>query len=36
MALMSEKEAKELGLYTRVSEMEPMLVENGEVEDLSS
>ncbi|SNB46260.1 Fic family protein [Geobacter sp. DSM 9736] len=36
MALMSENEAKELGLYTRVSEMEPMLVENGELEDLAA
>src|SRR5512147_2206783 len=36
MALMSEKEAKKLGLYTRVSDMEPMLVENGELEDLAA
>ncbi len=33
---MSESEARELGLYTRISEMEPMMVESGELEDLAA
>ncbi|MFA5516852.1 MAG: hypothetical protein WDA20_11255 [Desulfuromonadales bacterium] len=36
LALMTESEARELGLYTRISEMEPMLVESGELEDLAA
>ena len=33
---MTESEARELGIYTRISEMEPMMVENGELEDLAA
>ena len=33
---MTESEARVLGLYTRISEMEPMMVENGELEDLAA
>lgn len=33
---MTESEARELGLYTRITEMESMMVENGELEDLAA
>jgi len=33
---MTESEARELGLYMRITEMEPMMVENGELEDLAA
>lgn len=33
---MLESGARERGLYTRISEMEPMMVENGELEDLAA
>ena len=33
---MLEYEALKLGLYTRISEMEPMMAENGELEDLAA
>ena len=33
---MLESDPRELGLYTRISEMEPMMAEDGELEDLAA